>query len=343
MNSLSIFKKFLIRDYCKNRFAIVLIKITTLLAFVFAISSCASNLENLAKHEQELRAKQTLNSYLALEYLQYSRGLSNKNNRQDSNYFALKGIKSAKNQDVFAEVIENWPQNSYLNNSQIEQANIARQRLVGLFFDQRVRQVLPIQLANLQLLYDCWLSQKLELDMTGCKTLFFKLESEINGYLEAMKPAKEIKVVTIAEPQFTHFDIYFDLNSYNFNSKADKIFVELFEYLATLNGDYKILLVGNSDRIGKKLSNDVIARNRSLVVRDRLTKNGIPDELIQIKSFGEDSPKVISASDEQNENNRRVGVYILKGNDDISIIPLPLIDNYIYKQDIVKYRKTRGI
>jgi len=328
------------------------IKIILCLTLVFALSSCVNNLQNLAKQERELIERQSLNGYLALEYLQYSQELANKNNLRDSDYFAIKGIKAANNQEVFPEVLENWqknlPKNLNLDNNQIEQANLARQRLVGLFFDQRVRQILPIQIAHLQLLYDCWISQGSEQNesspnMNQCQMLFFKLDDEINRYLEDIKPKKEINITTIPEPQFTRFDIYFDLNTNNFNSKTDKTFVELFEYLATLNGNYRILLIGGSDRIGKKLYNDIIARNRSLAVKNRLIKNGIPENLIQMKSFGDDNPKIITTPNEQDYNNRRVGIYILKGQDDISVIPLPLIDNYIYKQDIIKYRKQKGI
>ena len=273
------------------------IKTIAILTLVFAIvsclTSCANNLQNLARYEKELRAKQTLNGYLALEYLQYSRQLAYQNDRRNSNYFALKGLKASKNQEVFAEAIENWPKNWQrnldVNNNQIEQANFARQRLVGLFFDQRVRQILPIQLAHLQLLYDCWMSTNDEQDLASniapCKILFFRLEDEINRYLEAIKPKKEIKIIPIVAPQFTRFDIYFDLGLNTFNNKSDKTFVQLFGHLATLNGDYQILLVGNADQVGKKLYNDVLARNRSLAVKERLIKNGIPEDLITIQKL----------------------------------------------------------
>jgi outer membrane protein OmpA-like peptidoglycan-associated protein len=315
---------------------------------LFFVSSCANNLQSLAKQEQKLRAKQNINSYLALEYLQYSRELAHQSNQKYSNYFAIKGIKAAQNKEVFPEVPENWQSSWDGNNSQINQANIARRRLIGLFFDLKTRQILPMQLAHLQLLYDCWLlqtrdSQKTNSNTKQCSKLFFQLENEINIYLEAIKPKKELKIIAIPEPQFTRFDIYFDFNLNNFNSDTDKKFTELFTYLETLNGDYKILLVGNADRVGKKLYNDALARKRSLVVKNRLIKNGVPEDLIQIKSLGENNPKIITTPDEQNKNNRRVGIYILKGQDKISIIPLPLIDNYIYKQDILEYRIKRGI
>jgi outer membrane protein OmpA-like peptidoglycan-associated protein len=317
-------------------------QITTLLIFLF-LSSCANKLQDLASREQELKNRQTLNGYLALEYLQYSRDLANKYNWRDSDYFARKGIKVSRNEEIYPEVPENWD----LDNSQIEQATLGRQKLIQLFFNPKARQILKPQLAHLQLLYDCWISREKEpwqlADMARCKVLFFRLEEEINKYLEEQKPKKEIKIIQITQPEFTRFDIYFDLDFYKFNNKADNTFDDLLRHLGTLNGDYKILLVGNADRMGKKLYNDALAQKRSLVVKTRLIKNGVPQDLIEVKSLGEDDPQIITDEGDKNKNNRRVSVYILKGKDNLSEIPLPLIDNYIYKQDIIKAKKQRGV
>ena len=78
-------------------------------------------------------------------------------------------------------------------------------------------------------------------------------------------------------------------------------------------------------------------------MQTRLVKNGVPEDLIETKSLGADSPEILTKEDDQNKSNRVVGVYILKGKDSLSKIPLPLIDNYIYKQEILKTRKQRGV
>ncbi len=306
-------------------------------------TSCVNNLQDLASREQELKARETLNGYMALEYLQYSRDLANKYNWRDSDYFSRKGIKAAHNQNIFPEVPEEWD----LDDSQIEEATLAREKLIKLFYNPKATQTLPIQLAHLHLLYDCWISREKEpwqlADMARCKILFFRLDDEINKYLEDQKPTKEIKIIEIKEPKFTRFDIYFDLDLYNFNNKADKTFTELFQHLESLNGDYRILVVGSADRLGKKLYNDALARKRAVAVQTRLVKNGVPEDLIETKSLGADSPEILTKEDDQNKSNRVVGVYILKGKDSLSKIPLPLIDNYIYKQEILKTRKQRGV
>ena len=50
----------------------------------------------------------------------------------------------------------------------------------------------------------------------------------------------------------------------------------------------RILLVGRADRAGKKIYNQRIALERALVAREYMIKNGIPERLIEIKSFGEE-------------------------------------------------------
>ncbi|MES2678044.1 MAG: OmpA family protein [Pseudomonadota bacterium] len=306
-------------------------------------TSCINNLQDLASREPELKVRQTFKGYLALEYLQYSRDLANKYNWRDSDYFSRKGIKAARNQNIYPEAPEDWD----LDSTQIEQATLAREKLIKLLYNPKAVQTLPPQLAHLHLLYDCWISREKEpwqlADMARCKILFFRLEDEINKYLEEKEPKKEVKIIEIKEPEFTRFDIYFDLDLYKFNSKADKTFTQLLNHLEMLNGDYKILVVGSADRLGKKLYNDALARKRALAVKTRLIKNGVPEDLIEVKSLGADSPEILTKEDDQNKTNRVVGVYILKGKDNLSPIPLPLIDNYIYKQEILKTRKQRGI
>ena len=177
----------------------------TALILLLLLSSCVNRLQDLASRERELKNRHTLNGYLALEYLQYARDLANKYNWRDSDYFAQKGIKAARNQETFPEVPENWD----LDNSQIEQATLARQKLIRLFFNPKARQILKPQLAHLQLLHDCWISREKEpwqlADMARCKILFFRLEEEMNKYLEEKKPKKEIKIIQIKEPEIHPF------------------------------------------------------------------------------------------------------------------------------------------
>jgi outer membrane protein OmpA-like peptidoglycan-associated protein len=320
-------------------------KTLLILTLLFFASSCVNNkIQDLNSRAAELKSRNTFNGYLALEYLQYSKDLSSKyTNLFDTNYFIKKGIRAARNETVYPEVPEKWN----LDNSQIESASLGRRKLVALLVNPKAKHLLPIQMAHLQLLYDCWISREQEpwqvSDMGRCKILFFRLENEITEYLKKPKPTKEIKIVEIKEPEFSRFDIYFDFDLYKFNSEANSVFRELFNNLSDLDGNYRILLVGSADRRGKKLYNDALSRKRVLAVKNTLTKNGVPGDMIETKAFGEENPEIITKNGERNSDNRRVSIYVSKGQDSLSVIPLPLIDNYIYKKEINRSKRRRGI
>jgi len=313
----------------------------TLLILAFQ-TSCAVNLKSLIKREVELKYRTDFNAYLAREYLQYSRGLAERYNWRDSDYFSRKGLRAANNREIYPEVPENWD----IDATKIEEITIARKQL-QLLLRPGVKQVLPIQLAHLTMLYDCWVSNEQGqwslAKLSRCKTRFLKLAVEMEEYMDNLKPPKEVKIVEVKEPEFKKFDVYFDFDSHKFNSSSNKEFFDLIAYLKNLNGNFRILLSGNADRKGKTIYNDVLARKRVLVTKDMLIKNGVPKDLIEIKSSGEKYPQIITDDNQKNKYNRLVGVYVLKGTDSLSQIPLPLIDHYIYKKEIENIKENKGL
>ncbi|MDA0902238.1 MAG: OmpA family protein [Proteobacteria bacterium] len=296
----------------------------------------------MTEREKNLRNRDDFQAYMALEYLEYARDLANKYNWRDADYFARKGLRSADNRENFPEVPEAWD----IDNSKIEETSLARRRLQELT-NPKAKQYLPIQLAHLTLLYDCWVSKENQpwqlASLSKCKVRFFRLADEMDEYLAKIKPPENVKEVVIPEPQFNKFDVHFDFNSYKFNESAATVLLSVLSYLEKLNGDYRILLVGSADRSGKKIYNDRLARERVIMTKNKLIKNGVPERLIEIKALGERKSKVITKDQTQNKENRRVSVYVLEGNDSLLEIPLPLIDHHIYRQNILKYKKERGI
>ena len=320
----------------------ILYKLFLALLIILLQTSCSFNLKSLIKREREISSREDFNAYLSREYLQYSRDLANKYNWRDSDYFSKKGLKAADNREIYPEVPESWG----INSDKIEELSVARTRL-ELLLNPKVKQVMPIQLAHLLMLYDCWLVNEHKPwnigSLSRCQTRFLILAEEIEEYLANVKPKKRIKTITIKEPQFKKFDIYFDFNSHKINSDANREMIEIIDYLEKENGNFRIILSGNADRRGQKIYNANLARKRVLVIESLLIKNGVPKDLIEIRSSGESSPKIITKDNQRNKYNRLVGVYILKGNDSMTTIPLPLIDNYIYKKEIKNIKKNRNL
>lgn len=317
----------------------------TLLLLLFQ-TACAVNLKSLIGKESQLRSRNDFNAYLAREYLQYSRKLANQYDWRDSDYFAKKGLRAANNYEVYPEVAESWD----INSSKIEEISIARSRL-QLLLTPQVKYKFPVQLAHLSLLFDCWISTEgkpWSIDgLSRCKTRFIILAAEIESSMSKVeveqKKMANVEIIEVKEPEFDKFEIYFDFNSYKFNSSANQEFFDLLERLEELNGNFRILLAGNADRRGKTIYNASLARKRVLASKKMLIKNGVPEDLIEIKSFGETKPKIITKDNKRNRYNRVVSVYVLKGDDSISTIPLPLIDNYIYKKEIKNMKKNKGL
>jgi outer membrane protein OmpA-like peptidoglycan-associated protein len=309
-------------------------------------TACAVNLKSLINKESQLRSRNDFNAYLAREYLQYSRKLANQYDWRDSDYFAKKGLRAANNHEVYPEVAQSWD----INSSKIEEISIARNRL-QLLLNEQVKYRFPIQLAHMSLLFDCWISAEGKpwsiADLSRCKTRFLILTTEIEESMAKAQVEKKkmanVEIIEIKEPEFQKFEIYFDFNSYKFNSGANQEFFDLLDHLESLNGDFRILLAGNADRRGKTIYNASLARKRVLASKKMLIKNGVPADLIEIKSFGETKPKIVTKDNKRNRYNRVVSVYVLKGDDSISTIPLPLIDNYIYKKEIENMKKNKGL
>ncbi len=306
------------------------------------ITSCASNLHELAQVENGLKLDNFYSSYLALEYLEYSRSLGNAGNWHDSEYFAKKGLDASRGYFVVPESPIDW------RGAPLEREDaIAAQKRLENISTYEVKKILPIQMAHLTFLYDCWISKDSKPvfrsgELSKCKTRFYKLLDEIEVYVDDLHKDRRPKTIII-EPDFERFEILFDLDVFKLNDKANKKLIEVIKYLFTLNGDYSLMLVGNTDRSGNKLYNENLALKRVEVIRNYLLQNGVAKDLIETRSFGEDFPDIITQKGVQQQSNRAVGIYILKGGGSFAPYPLPLIMNDVYKDEIVKARDARGL
>lgn len=308
-----------------------------------SLSSCVTPLQQLSQYEPTLRTKGGYDSYLALEYLEFSRRLLTVKDKRTSKYFAKKGLAIVGGQEVVPENPIKWRADP----GQMEEMILVQKRLESALITPHLKFYLPIQLAHLTYLYDCWISRESKAifradELAQCRVRFVKLLDEIENYVEDLKKDKTPKV-EIREPKFERFEIMFDFNNEKFNDKDDKDLVLVLKYLATLNGDYRILLVGNADRAGLALYNQNLALRRADIVKNYLIKNGVAEDLIELRSVGEDFPDIVTKNGMQQQSNRSVGIYVLRGYSSFSKFPLPLIENFVYREEIAKARAERGL
>ncbi len=289
-----------------------------------------------------LRSRGTYESYLALEYLQFSRNLASGKNQKDAQHFLNKSSEVGLGKEVVPENPIAWGADP----AQIEEL-VAMQKRLELVSTPQMQNRLPIQMAHLTYLYDCWAAKESKpifrsSELAKCRGRFYKLLEEVEFYIDDLKQDHEPSSV-IVEPQFQRFEILFDLDLNKFNDKANKDFLKILQYLMTMNGDYRLLLVGNADRSGKELRNQNLALKRVETVKNYLIKNGVTEDLIEVRTFGEDFPDIITKKGEQEQSNRSVGIYVLKGAKSFDKIPLPLIENFIYREGIKAARQKRGL
>ena len=327
-------------NYLKSKmnFKSILVLFTLLL-----LISCKNYLPILASKESELKIKGDYDSYLALEYLVFSNKLEKIKDNKSANHFAKKALKISQGKEYVPENPLKW--NS--DKEQLEELILTQKRLEDVLNTPHLKFQLPIQLAHLSYLYDCWVSKESKpifraSDMASCRVTFQKLLDEIEIYIADLKKDKIPKVTTI-EPEFFRFEVLFDLNSSLLNDKANAEMIKIIDYLKTLKGDYNILLAGNADRTGNDLANQNLALNRAKTVQNYLIKNGVPENLIELRAYGEDFPDIITSDGTKSQINRSVGIYILKGRGDLKSYPLPLLENLLYREQVKNARKEKGL
>lgn len=320
-------------------------KVAVLLIFFSFLFSCnkLTYLKILSNQEQQLKTQPRYNNYLALEYLAFSRQLLQVGDKKNSEYFAKKGRKSALGINIEPENPLIWKADP----SQMKDMVLMQKRLESVLNTSQIKTHLPIQSAHLFYLYDCWISREatqifLKNDLGQCRIRFSKLLSEIENYIDESKKDRSEKV-EIIEPDFERFELMFDLNLYKLNQKAQKDLIDFLNYIKALEGNYRILVVGNADRTGSELYNKGIALKRANIVINYLVNSGIHRDMIEIRAVGEDFPDIITRDEFSNPNNRNVSIYVLKGIGSFDAYPLPLLENIVYKKEIEKARKDRGL
>lgn len=326
--------------------------------FVFTILSillfgCAElNYQQILQaQEPDLKSKGGYESYLALEYLSFSRKLAEVKDLESSQYFAKKGLDIASGKQFIPENPLQWKADPL----KIQELIFAQKKLELLLNNQSLIFQMPIQMAHLSYLYDCWSSKESKAifsadELSHCRVSFSKLVDEIEIYLDELNKDRS-PLVKITTPEFFHFEILFDDESYVLNDKATKSMIEVIDFILSLQGRLKIFVAVNIDKKNNQNINYSLIKNRVSVIKNYLVKNGIDENVIQEKIENEDFPDIIANEDTSNQIDRTVGIYILKGNfggdlennPDFKPYPLPLLQNIFYKNQVESARQERGL
>lgn len=286
-------------------------KILLILFTIIFLSSC-TGFYRLKRIEEQLDNSDNFNDILALKYLRYSYILNKSYDFKSANYFSKLGLQAHKRKSKFS-----------------------------LKLDDSLKDLEPETLANLYFLFNCWLyfetNHKNLGEATICKSSFVKLTNSLqkrknitlnNKIVELEK--KQTKFLTKDEELFYLWfaknkviDIFFDFDNYKLNPESLTKISSVLKYINDLKSDYKITVVGHTDRIGKAIYNNTLARRRANTVYNILIKNGIPKNLITLESVSSKSPKVITTQNEKNQLNRRVEIIINTDFKEQDLVPQP--------------------
>ncbi|GEM_PF-164693 len=99
--------------------------------------------------------------------------------------------------------------------------------------------------------------------------------------------------------------IYFDYDSTTINAQGQSALNAHAEYLS-LNPDKHLIVEGHTDERGTREYNLSLGERRSRAVADFLTASGVPEQQLEIRSYGEENPVALEHSESAWQLNRRV-------------------------------------
>lgn len=134
-----------------------IIRLTSLCGLLACVSAC-SNVSQLSDKNPE--QAQGFNARLAAEYLGYAQSEKDMGEKDDAEYYAAKGLRASKGEDVQPEMVPDSFRRSKKNYSALTKA---RSRLIkGLSGTAKTAK--PQLAARTQMLFDCWVDQRQEQD-----------------------------------------------------------------------------------------------------------------------------------------------------------------------------------
>jgi len=136
-------------------------------------------------------------------------------------------------------------------------------------------------------------------------------QRELNRMQEALSRIAETvrtpmgMVVNLSEDSFL-----FDFDKTGLRPENREILSRIAGVLLASHG-YRLYVYGHTDDVGEAAYNQQLSEGRAQSVRDYLAGAGIPPEIIEVKGFGETSPKVREQTPLARQKNRRVEIGVI--------------------------------
>ena len=231
--------------------------------------------------------------YLALSESEFHKG-----DYVDSDRYAERAMAAARNEPTEPEQIAARELRAELLNDLAS----ARRRVVVAKF-RGAKGTAPVDLANSQVSYECWMEEQEEDfqsdDIAACRDKFFVVIAAAENSLK-----EEVRLEPIvADP--IRFDVFFDFDSTELSPLTVKLIREIVASMDLFRKPL-IAITGHADQSGTENYNFELAKKRAQAVADAFT--GLNITLAGVYSLGEEAPLLDRPDAAPEDLNRRVTI-----------------------------------
>ncbi len=212
----------------------------------------------------------------------------------DAAYFKHKAKRVARGDTVHPEDPADWDVPSeYL--PELNKGYDALQ--IALTLDEK-RLTKPIEAAQAQAFFDCWVEQSQEKwtpqTHKQCRAKFYDAMCRMyDGDCTVMDRI---------------YRVFFATGSSTIDAEGRRAIASVVSVYKKAGRD--VVVAGHADRVGSNQTNMILSKRRAEAVKNALQKGGISGARVDEKYFGEEQPLVPTKDNVPNRNNRRVLIVV---------------------------------
>ena len=220
----------------------------------------------------------------------------------DASYFAEKGLAAAQGNVVDPTSLDERD----LPADAVEPLQNARARLVQALDGARTSQ--PERAARAQVKYDCWIEQQEENfqydHISACR-------DDLMAILGQIEAAPAAQTASIGACDARSYLVFFDFDDSSVRIDGEEIISQALEDLRTPEcSSANVTVIGHTDTKGTTSYNQALSLRRADNVVSRLIAGAISSSRVTATARGEDAPRVPTADEVEEQENRRVEINI---------------------------------
>ena len=252
-------------------------------------------------------SKNLYTGYLGMSKLEWNEG-----DYRDSDVFAMRASSAAGGKPGQPENIANRE----LPKDKSGQLSDARARLMAAL-SAGARDKAPIQAANAQVNFDCWMQEQEEnfqpehiaICRSGFMQALLGAEAAVKPAPMAKAPAPMPKKAMAPKKVTQKFVVYFPFNSTKLTPESTRVILQAIDVAKDVKAK-RVYLSGHADRAGSEFYNNKLSDMRNNVVADVIKGGGISGRVLGFGAFGENINAVKTPDGAKSPPNRRVEILI---------------------------------